>query len=265
MPRYRLTLEYDGSGFVGWQRQDNGRSVQQALEQAAAHLCRADVAMVAAGRTDAGVHATGQVVHADLPQAYPPDNVRNALNHYLKPEPVAVLAAQVVDDSFHARFSATRRSYLFRILNRRPPPVLERDRVWWVSRVLDHTAMAEAAALLVGHHDFTSFRASECQSRSAEKTLDVLTVTRVGDEVRVVAEARSFLHHQVRNMVGTLALVGRGSWHPSDVARALAARNRAAAGPTAPASGLYLTAVGYGYNPAPIALQCPADGGAVGT
>ncbi|MEW5729969.1 MAG: tRNA pseudouridine(38-40) synthase TruA [Pseudomonadota bacterium] len=245
MPRYRLTIEYDGTPFQGWQRQDNGPSVQQALEEAFVRFCQAEVAVVAAGRTDSGVHATGQVVHADLPRAWPADTVRDALNHHLKPHPVAVVAAEAVGDDFHARFSATGRAYLYRVLNRRAPPVLDRDRVWWVPRPLDAEAMHAAARLLVGHHDFTTFRASECQAKSPLKTLDVLDVSRRGDEIAVVAAARSFLHHQVRNMVGTLKLVGEGSWSPDDVAHALAARDRAKGGPTAPPGGLYLTRVTY--------------------
>lgn len=245
MPRYKLTLEYDGTGFVGWQRQDNGPSVQQALEGAAARLCGHAVEAVAAGRTDSGVHATGQVAHIDLDKAFPADTVRDALNFHLKHEAVAVLESEAVDDDFHARFSARERRYLYRILNRRPPPVLERNRVWWVPRPLDAVAMAEGARFLIGRHDFTTFRAAECQARSPVKTLDEVTVTVVGQEVHVTARARSFLHHQVRNIVGTLKLVGEGKWAPEDVGRALDARDRRAGGPTAPACGLHLTGVGY--------------------
>ncbi len=245
MPRYRLTLEYDGTGFVGWQRQDNGPSVQQALEEAAARLCGHPVQAVAAGRTDSGVHATGQVAHVDLEKDFPADTVRDALNFHLKGRAVAVLTAATAAADFHARFSARERRYLYRILNRRPPPVLDRERVWWVPRPLDVAAMAAAAAHLVGRHDFTTFRAAECQANSPVKTLDELAVTAAGEEVCVTARARSFLHHQVRNMVGTLRLVGEGKWRPDDVAAALAARARRAGGPTAPACGLYLTGVGY--------------------
>lgn len=245
MPRYRLTVEYDGSGFVGWQRQDNGPSVQQAIEEAAARLAGETVTVTAAGRTDAGVHARGQVVHLDLAKAFPADTVRDALNFHLKPAPVAVLAAEAAADDFHARFSACGRAYLYRIVNRRAPLALDRQRAWWVPQPLDAAAMAVAAAHLVGRHDFSTFRAAECQAGSPVKTLDLLDVTRRGEEIQVVARARSFLHHQVRNMVGTLRLAGEGKWTPDDVAAALAARDRRAGGPTAPACGLYLTEVIY--------------------
>lgn len=245
MPRYKLTIEYDGTPFVGWQRQDNGRSVQSALEAAAAGLCGSRVEVVAAGRTDAGVHATGQVAHLELPRAYPADKVRDAINAHLRPAPIAVLAAEPVADDFHARFSATGRAYLYRIISRRAPLVLDRDRAWWVPKTLDAAAMAAAAAHLVGRHDFTTFRASECQAASPIKTLDVLEVHQDGEEVRIIAAARSFLHHQVRNMAGTLKLVGEGKWRPEDVARVRDARDRRQGGPTAPAAGLYLTTVTY--------------------
>lgn len=245
MTRWKLTLEYDGGGFVGWQRQDNGPSVQQALEEAVARFCGETVRAHAAGRTDAGVHATGQVVHLDIARETTAETVRDALNFHLKPAPVAVLAAEQVDDGFHARFSAIGRSYLFRIVNRRAPLTLARGRAWLVSVPLDAAQMHEAAQVLVGRHDFTSFRAALCQAASPVKTLDRLEVMRHGEEIAVVAEARSFLHHQVRNMVGTLKLVGEGKWTGADVARALAARDRAAAGPTAPPEGLYLTGVKY--------------------
>jgi tRNA pseudouridine38-40 synthase len=243
--RFKLTLEYDGGAFVGWQRQDNGPSVQQSLEEAIVRFCGETVATYAAGRTDAGVHARGQVVHLDLARATTPEQVRDALNFHLKPAPVAVLAAEVAAADFHARFSAKARLYLYRIVNRRAPLSLDRGRAWLVGTPLDAPAMHEAAQLLVGHHDFTSFRAALCQAASPLKTLDVLEVTRLGEEVQVAARARSFLHHQVRNMVGTLKLVGEGKWTRHDVARALAARDRSAAGPTAPAEGLYLTHVWY--------------------
>jgi tRNA pseudouridine38-40 synthase len=244
--RYKLTLEYDGGAFVGWQRQDNGRSVQVAVEAALAKFTREAPAVVAAGRTDAGVHAAGQVVHFDLIRDdVPADTIRDALNWHLQPEPVAALVAEVVPQAFHARFSAIGRRYRYRILLRRAPPVLDRGRVWHVGRALDVVAMREGAAHLRGHHDFTTFRAGNCQAKSPMKTLDRLDVATIGDEIQVVAEARSFLHHQVRNMVGTLKLVGEGKWAPSDVAAALAARNREAAGPTAPAEGLCLMHVAY--------------------
>jgi tRNA pseudouridine38-40 synthase len=243
--RFKVTLEYDGGAFVGWQRQDNGPSVQQALEEAICRFCGETVDCFAAGRTDAGVHAWGQVAHFDLVREAAADTVRDALNFHLKPAPVAVLKAEAVGADFHARFSAKARLYLYRIVNRRAPLAIERGRAWLVWGPLDAGAMHEAAQLLVGHHDFSSFRASLCQADSPMKTLDVLDVTRSGDEVRVAARARSFLHHQVRNMVGTLKLVGEGKWTKDDVAHALAARHRSAAGPTAPAEGLYLTEVWY--------------------
>jgi len=245
MPRYKLTLEYDGSGLVGWQRQDNGLSVQEVLETAVERFCGSTVTVHGAGRTDAGVHALAQTAHLDLPKDASPDVIRNALNHHVKPAAVAVLAVERVADSFDARRSAKGRLYLYRILNRRPPAVLERGHVWHVGPRLDAKAMQEAAQLLVGKHDFTSFRDTLCQAKSPVKTLDRLDVARAGDEIRIEAEARSFLHHQVRNMVGTLKLVGAGKWRASDVAEALAARDRRAGGPTAPADGLYLVAVRY--------------------
>lgn len=245
MTRWKLTLEYDGGGLVGWQRQDNGPSVQQALEAAVTRFCGESVTAHAAGRTDAGVHATGQVAHLDIARATTADTVRDALNFHLKPAAIAVLSVEAVDADFHARFSATGRSYLYRIVNRRAPLALDRGRAWGVQSPLDAAAMHHAAQILVGHHDFTSFRAALCQAASPEKTLDRLDVMRHGQEISVIAEARSFLHHQVRNMVGTLKLVGEGKWSARDVERALQARDRAAAGPTAPAEGLYLTGVRY--------------------
>jgi tRNA pseudouridine38-40 synthase len=245
MPRYKLVLEYDGTPFVGWQRQDSGRSVQAAFEAAILKFTGETVKTVTAGRTDAGVHALAQVVHADFTKDWPTDTVRDALNFHLKPDPIAVLEATVVPDDFSARFSAVERRYLYRILNRRALPAVDRNRVWHVPYPLDAAAMHEAAQLLVGHHDFSTFRASLCQARSPEKTLDQLDIARDGDEIRIVARARSFLHHQVRNMVGTLKLVGDGKWSRDDVAAALAARDRTRGGPTAPAEGLYLVAVRY--------------------
>jgi tRNA pseudouridine38-40 synthase len=245
MPRYRLLVEYDGTPFVGWQRQERGESVQGRLEHAAQRLNGAAVTVFAAGRTDSGVHATGQVAHLDLIKAHEADKVRSALNYHIGRWPVAVVTAEEVGEDFHARFSATGRRYLYRILNRRAPPALERNRMLWLPMDLDAGAMDEAARRLIGHHDFTTFRASECQAKSPDKTLDVLSVTRVGEEIRIIAEARSFLHHQVRNMVGTLMLVGQGKWSADDVSRALAARDRRAGGPTARPEGLYLTGVTY--------------------
>lgn len=245
MTRFKLTLEYDGGGFVGWQRQENGPSVQQAVEEAVRAFCGETVTVHGAGRTDAGVHALGQVAHLDIAKRVTADTVRDALNFHLKPAPIAVLRAEAVGEDFHARFSATGRAYLYRIVNRRAPLTVDRGRAWQVLPPLDAEAMQAAAELLIGRHDFTSFRAALCQAKSPVKTLDRLDVTRTGEEVRIAAHARSFLHHQVRNMVGSLKLVGEGKWAPARVAAALAARDRAAAGPTAPAEGLYLTEVRY--------------------
>jgi tRNA pseudouridine38-40 synthase len=245
MPRYKLTIEYDGTGYCGWQRQEHGPSVQQALEEAVVRFCQTETLVQCAGRTDAGVHATAQAAHFDAPREYRTDRVRDGLNFHLRPHPIAVLSAELVDDSFHARFSAVGRSYLYRIVNRRAPAALDSGRVWWVPVALDAEAMQAGANELLGHHDFTTFRASECQAKSPMKTLDELTVTRVGEEIHITTAARSFLHHQVRNMVGTLRLVGEGKWTPADVRRALDARDRSAGGPTCPPDGLYLTGVKY--------------------
>ena len=245
MPRYRLTLEYDGGPFVGWQRQSEGASVQGALETAIEKLSGERVTVTGAGRTDAGVHALGQVAHFDLVKPFEAGKVRDALNHYLRPDPVVVLDAVEADSEFHARFSATARHYLFRILNRRAPPALEDGRVWHVSPPLDAEAMYAAAQFLVGQHDFTTFRAAECQSASPVKTLDRLDVSRRADEIHIEASARSFLHHQIRSFAGTLKLVGEGKWSPRDVAEALAAKDRARCGPVSPPDGLYLVKVDY--------------------
>ena len=245
MTRYRLTLEYDGSAFVGWQRQDNGLGVQAALETAVEGFCGEQVIVEGAGRTDSGVHALGQVAHLEIERDADAETVRDALNAHLRPLPVTVLDVVEVDEDFHARFSARERVYLYRILNRRPAPALDGARVWWVARPLDLAAMAAAANVLLGHHDFTTFRASECQAASPEKTLDELSLARCGDEIHFTVRARSFLHHQVRNMVGALQWVGHGKWSTNDLANALAARDRRAGGPTAPAQGLYLKAVHY--------------------
>jgi len=247
MPRYRVTLEYDGTPFVGWQRQANGRSVQETVEAAIPKFTGEAVRVAAAGRTDAGVHAAGQVIHFDLARDFPAAKLCDALNWHLQPDPVVALTAAQVQDDFHARLSATSRLYRYRVLLRRARPVLELQRVWHVGRALDAGAMAAAAQRLLGRHDFTTFRASVCQARSPVKTLDRLDVAAVGDEIHVTAGARSFLHHQVRNMVGTLKLVGDGKWSADDVAAALAARDRSAGGPTAPPEGLCLMAVGYDH------------------
>ncbi|MBL6946176.1 MAG: tRNA pseudouridine(38-40) synthase TruA [Rhodospirillales bacterium] len=245
MPRYKLVIEYDGTEFVGWQRQDNGVGVQQCVETAIAEFCGEAVTVFASGRTDAGVHALEQVAHFDLAKEVELDSIRDALNHHLKPAPIAVLSATEVADDFHSRFSARERQYVYRIVNRRAPTTIDRGRVWWVPTPLDAAAMHAAAAVLKGRHDFTSFRAAICQAKSPIKTLDELQVSRAGDEIRVYAKARSFLHHQVRNIVGTLKLVGEDKWSTDDVRRALIAKNRGAAGPTAPACGLYLSKIIY--------------------
>ncbi|HEY0267515.1 MAG TPA: tRNA pseudouridine(38-40) synthase TruA [Rhizomicrobium sp.] len=243
--RYRLTIEYDGGPFVGWQRQAEGASVQGALEDAIEKLSGERVTVTGAGRTDAGVHALGQVAHFDLEKGFDPGKVRDALNHYLRPDPVSVLAAAEADGEFHARFSATARHYLFRILNRRSPPALEHGHVWHVSHALDAEAMHAAAQFLIGQHDFTTFRAAECQAQSPVKTLDRLDVSARADEIHIEASARSFLHHQIRSFAGTLKLVGEGKWRPRDVQAALQARDRARCGPVAPPGGLYLARVDY--------------------
>lgn len=245
MPRYKLTLEYDGGPFVGWQRQENGPSIQAALEQAAFKYCGEQVTAAAAGRTDAGVHALGQVAHLDLARGDPAERVQAALNFHLKPDPVAVIDAVMVPDDFHARFSCREREYRYVIANRRAPLVLARERAWWVPVPLNEDDMHRAAQLLVGQHDFTSFRAIECQAASPVKTLEMLNVTREGDEIHIAARAQSFLHHQVRNIVGTLRLVGEGKWSDNDLIAALNARDRSAAGLTAPPDGLYFVAARY--------------------
>ena len=245
MPRYKLVVEYDGTPFVGWQRQSNGRSVQQAIEEAVAGFAGHAVRIQTAGRTDAGVHATHQVAHVDLAKEWPTDTVRDATNAHLKPEPVSILHAEIVPDTFNARMSARRRHYLYRILNRRAPATVDLNRVWHVPWPLDADAMHAAAQTLVGRHDFTTFRAAECQADSPVRTLDRLDVARDGEEIRIAASARSFLHHQVRSMVGTLMLVGAGRWSAAEVREALEAKDRKRCGPTAPACGLYLVGVDY--------------------
>lgn len=245
MPRYRITVEYDGTPFVGWQIQDNGLSVQQCLKDAIQAFCGEDVVPGGAGRTDAGVHALGQVAHFDLEGAWPTDTVRDALNAHLRPEPVSVLDCEVVEDEFDARFSAISREYLYRICDRRSPLALDRERVWQVPRKLDADVMHTAAQVLVGKHDFTTFRAAQCQAKSPIKTLDRLEVSRVGAEVHIVAQARSFLHNQVRSIAGALKLVGEGKWSASDLEKALKAKDRAACAPVAPPHGLYLVKVSY--------------------
>lgn len=245
MHRYRITLEYDGTPFCGWQRQAGQPSVQQALEEAITRFSGETIVTQAAGRTDTGVHALGQVVHFDLTRLWDPFRIREALNYHLKPLPVAVLDAVETDMSFEARFSALGRHYEYRILNRRARPALEQHQVWHVPVVLDAAPMHAAAQSILGRHDFTTFRAAECQAKSPEKTLDRFDVQRHGDHILIRASARSFLHHQVRSMVGSLKLVGEGKWHPADFRAALDARDRSRCGPLAPPQGLYLTAVDY--------------------
>lgn len=246
MHRYKITIEYDGGPFVGWQMQDNGPSVQGALTDALEALSGERRVVAGAGRTDSGVHALGQVAHFDLAKEFSPDSLRDGLNFHMKPAPVAVVAAERADPEFHARFDAIAREYLYRIVNRRAPLALDRGRAWLVHQPLDADAMHEAAQVLVGSHDFTTFRAAQCQAKSPVKTLDILEVSRLGSDIEIRAKARSFLHHQVRSITGTLHKVGVGSWSTDDVRQALEARSRARCGPVAPPDGLYLVRVDYG-------------------
>lgn len=245
MPRYRITIEYDGTPFAGWQIQPMSPTVQGALQEAIQRFCGESVVVKGAGRTDAGVHALGQVAHFDLAKVWEPFRVQEAMNFHLKPAPVVVLACAEVTQAFDARFSATARHYRYRILTRRAPPVLDRNRVWWLTGDLDAGAMHEAAQTIIGRHDFTTFRAAQCQAKSPLRTLDRLGVRREAQEVIVEASARSFLHNQVRSMVGSLKLVGEGKWAVGDMRRALDARDRTRCGPVAPAAGLYLAGVDY--------------------
>ncbi len=245
MPRYRMTIEYDGSPFSGWQRQAGQPSVQAAIEDAVSRLGQSAPTLFGAGRTDTGVHALGQVAHIDLHKTWLPEKLMAAINAQVRPDPVSVFDIQQVDDSFHARFSASARHYEYRIRDSRSPPALDRHRVWWVPCRLDETAMHTAAQQLTGHHDFTTFRSSQCQSKSPVKTLDWLDVSREGRDVIVRASARSFLHNQVRSLVGTLKLAGEGKWSAGDVRNALQAADRSACGPVAPPDGLYLVKVDY--------------------
>jgi tRNA pseudouridine38-40 synthase len=245
MPRYKLTIEYDGTPFSGWQIQDTALTVQGALEAAVKAACGEDVRVHGAGRTDAGVHALAQVAHCDIAKPFPPGRLRDALNAHIRPHPVAVLSAEIVPETFEARFSAIKRHYLYRIANTRANLALDIGRVWRVPRRLDADAMHQAAQRLIGKHDFTTFRDTECQAKSADKTLDQLDVSRQGDMISIVTSARSFLHSQVRSMVGSLVWVGEGRWSADDLSAVLAARNRAACGPVAPPEGLYLVRVDY--------------------
>lgn len=254
MTRWKLTIEYNGSDYSGWQRQDNVPSVQQEIEEAIEKFSGQSIRLHVAGRTDAGVHARGQVAHVDLDafsKPMQPFEVAKAINAHLRPRPISIIKAEIVDSEFHARFHATNKLYRYRIVNRSAPPALDKKTAWHVKRPLDAAKMQEGAHYLLGHHDFTTFRDSQCQAKSPEKTLDRLDISlrdydpAGGQEIWIEAEGRSFLHHQVRNMVGTLALVGEGKWTPEDVKTALAARDRSAGGPTCPADGLYLMRVDY--------------------
>ena len=245
MPRYKITIEYDGTPFSGWQIQENSPSIQAELARAIKGLTRQNVVPRGAGRTDAGVHARGQVAHLDLARDFPPAKVRDALNFHLRPAPVAILDCEIVDESFDARFSAKTRHYLYRICNRRAPLILERNRAWHVGPLLNAAAMQEAAQFLLGRHDFTTFRSVQCQAKSALRTLDCLEVRRDDETITITTSARSFLHHQVRSIAGSLKLVGEGKWQPADLRRALEERNRMACGPVAPACGLYFMKVVY--------------------
>ena len=245
MTRWRLTIEFDGGPFMGWQRQDHGPSVQQTLEEALERMTGERAAFTAAGRTDAGVHALAMPAHVDVARSLTAHRLREGLNALVRPQPISVLDVEEVADDWHARFSCTGRRYLYRILNRRAPAALDRGRVWHIAVPLDVEAMQEGAALLVGRHDFTTFRSVHCQSDSPVKTLDRLDVRRVGGEIHIEAAARSFLHHQVRSMVGCLALVGRGQWPPGDIGKALEAKDRAALGLNAPPHGLYFAGASY--------------------
>ena len=245
MTRWRLTVEYDGGPFLGWQRQSQGATIQSTIEDAIKGMTGETATVHGAGRTDTGVHALAMEAHADIAKPLTAQRLREGLNALVRPAPVTILAAEPVADDWHARFSCTGRRYLYRLLDRRPPPAIERGRVWHIPVPLDPAAMREGAAVLVGHHDFTTFRSAHCQSASPLKTLNTLTIERVGDELHVRAAARSFLHHQVRSMVGCLMLVGRGQWTSADMSEALTARDRTALGLNAPPHGLYFVSASY--------------------
>jgi tRNA pseudouridine38-40 synthase len=245
MTRWRLTIEYDGGPFMGWQRQENGPSVQQQVESAIFRMTGELAAVHGAGRTDSGVHALAMSAHVDIQKHLTAHRLRDGLNALVRPDPIAILAASEVGDDWHARFSCIGRRYEYQILNRRAPPAIERGRVWHIATPLDVEAMAEGAAILVGRHDFTTFRSVQCQSKSPVKTLDRLDIFRDGDNIRIAAAARSFLHHQVRSMVGCVVMVGRGQWSLADIRQALDARDRAALGLNAPPDGLYFVEAVY--------------------
>ncbi len=245
MKRFQIIVEYDGTKFVGWQRQKNGLSIQQVIEEAIEKISHQKVTLQCAGRTDSGVHALGQVAHFDLDGSWFPDKIRDGVNHFTSSRRISILKADQVSNDFNARFDALQRSYLYRILNRRSPVALEKDRVWWIPSILDYEAMGKAGKILLGKHDFSTFRAAGCQSKSSIKTLDNLIVSKIGDEIRVFAEARSFLYRQIRNIVGALCLVGEGKWSIEDFEYAFNAKDRKQGGATAPASGLYFVKVKY--------------------
>jgi tRNA pseudouridine38-40 synthase len=246
--RWHLTIEYDGGPFMGWQRQDHGPSVQQTLEEALQRMTGEEAQFIAAGRTDAGVHALAMSAHVDVDRELTPHRLREGLNALVRPHPISVLDVEEVADDWHARFSCVGRRYLYRILNRRAPAALDAGRIWHIPVMLNLEAMREGAGHLIGHHDFTTFRSAQCQSESPVKTLGRLELTRVGEEIHVCAAARSFLHHQVRSMVGCLAMVGRGQWTADDIRKALEARDRAALGFNAPPHGLYFVEAIYPEN-----------------
>ncbi len=245
MTRYKLTIEYDGGPYNGWQSQTNGRAVQDAVTKAVRAYCQEEAEVFAAGRTDTGVHALGQVVHLDLERGDTADRVRDAINFHLKPEPISVVSSELVSEEFHARFSATKRHYLYRIINRRAPLTLDLGQAWQVPVPLDANAMHKAAQALVGKHDFTTFRSVHCQAKSPLRTMDEISVSRYGDEIEIICRARSFLHNQVRSIVGSLKYVGEGKWRAREMEAALKAADRSRCGPVAPPDGLYLTAVDY--------------------
>ena len=252
MPKFKFSVEYDGSNYVGWQKQDNGPSIQASLEHALASFSGVKTEVTGAGRTDSGVHALSMVAHFELAsEQFSAETIKKAMNYHLGTQPITVLEVAPIEQNFHARFSAINRKYLYRILNRSTPPALDIGRVWFIPRSLDESGMQKAAAVLIGKHDFTSFRAKHCQAVSPEKTIREITVKRIGNEVQIFVEAKSFLHHQIRNIVGTLKLVGEGRWTEQDVIRILKAKDRSIAGPTAPAAGLYFVGVDYDINHKP--------------
>ena len=248
MPRYRVVVEYDGTPFVGWQRQENGPSVQAALEHAVKKLSGEEVSVFGAGRTDAGVHARGQVAHFDLSSQWDLKKIRDGLTYHLRPNPIVVLKSEAVDVEFDARFDAVKRYYVYRIINRHSPLTLEVERAWQINKPLDHEVMHKAGQFLIGKHDFTAFRSAHCQAKSALRTLDAVTVIRTGEVIEISVNARSFLHNQVRSIVGSLKMVGEGKWSPDYIIKVLESRDRSGCGPVAPACGLYLVRVEYGHD-----------------